>query len=91
MPDPQGRCLFPIIRRQRHSPNVSWLIKFDPAVQRVLRIDIDNLSRSARIRQVDVNRDSHSATQPDCGCDQCSMEVDDDGLALARPTLSAPS
>jgi len=30
-----------------------------------------------------------TATQPDCGCDQSSMKVDDDGLALARPTLSA--
>ena len=62
---------------------------FDAAVQRVLRINIDNPSRSTFIRQVDVNRDSHSATQPNRGCDQRSMKVDHDGLALAGPTLSA--
>jgi hypothetical protein len=56
---------------------------------RVLRIDIDNPSRSTLIRQVDVNRDSHSTAQPNCGCDQCSVKVDDDGLAIARQTLSA--
>ena len=64
-------------------------IKFDPAAQRVLRIDIDNPSRSSLIRQVDVNRYSHSTAQPNCGCDQCSVKVDDDGLAIARPMLSA--
>src|ERR1035437_7316655 len=85
----QGRCLGPVVREQRDSPNVSWLIKFDPALQRVLRIDIDTPSRSTLVRQVDVNRDSHSTTQPNCGCDQCSVKVDDDGLALASPTLSA--
>jgi len=83
------RCrLFPVVGRQRHSPNVSWLIKFDPAVQRVLRIDIDNPSRSTLIRQVDANRDSHSTAQSDCGYDQRSMKVDDDGLAIARSTPS---
>jgi hypothetical protein len=89
MPGLQGRYLFPVVERHGHAPDVSWLIKFDPAVQRVLRIDIDNPSRSTLIRQVDVNRDSHSTTQPNCGCDQCSVKVDDDGLALARPALSA--
>src|ERR1035437_8872980 len=85
----QDRGFVPVIGRHGHAPNVSWLIKFDPAVQRVLRIDIDNPSRSTLIRQVDVNRDSHPTTQPNCGCDQCSVKVDDDGLALARPALSA--
>ena len=89
MPDLQGRCLFLVIGRQRHSPNVSWLIKFDPAMQRVSRIDVDNPSRSTLIRQVDVNRDFHSTTQPNCGRDQCSLKVDDNGLAIARPTFSA--
>ncbi len=88
-PSLQVRCLFPVVRRHAHAPDVSWLIQFDPAVQRVLRIDIDNPSRSMLIRQVDVNRDSHSTTQPNCGCDQCSMKADDDGLALARPAPSA--
>src|ERR1019366_6094779 len=64
-------------------------IQFDPAVQRVLRIDVDNPSRSTLIRQVDVNRDSHPTTQPNCGRDQCSVKVDDDSLAFARQSLSA--
>ena len=89
MPGLQGRYLFPVVERHGHAPDVSWLIKFDPAVQRVLRIDIDNPSRSTLIRQVDVNRDSHSTTQPNCGCDQCSVKVDDDSLAFARQSLSA--
>jgi len=84
----QDRGLVPVIGRHGHAPDVLWLIKFDPAVQRVLRIDIDNPSRSTLIRQVDVNRDSYSIAQPNRGCDQCSVKVDDDGLAIARPRLS---
>src|ERR1035437_6191955 len=84
----QERGLVPVIGRHGHAPDVSWLIKFDPAAQRVLRIDIDNPSRSPLVRQVDMNRDSHSTTQPVCGCDQCYVKVDDDGLAIARPTPS---
>ena len=38
----QDRGLVPVVRRQGHSPNVPWLIECDPAVQRVLRTDIDN-------------------------------------------------
>jgi hypothetical protein len=58
---PSLRVCCPVIGRQRHSPNVSWLIKFNPAVPRVLGIDIDNPSRSTLIRQVDVN---HGHTPP---------------------------
>src|ERR1035437_2972560 len=85
----QDRGLVPVIGRHGHAPNVPWFIQFDPAVQRVLRIDIDNPSRSTLIRQVDVNRDSHPTAQPNCGCDQCSVKVDDDSLAFARQSLSA--
>ncbi len=85
----QDRDLVPVIGRHGHAPDVSWLIKFDPAVQRVLRIDIDNPSRSTLVRQVDVNRDSYSIAQPNRGCDQCSVTVDHDGLAVARPALTA--
>src|ERR1035441_9718710 len=70
------------------SPNVSWLIQFDTAVQWVLRIDKDNPSRSTLIRHIDVNRDFHSPTQFNSGCDQSAMKADDDGLAIARLTLS---
>jgi hypothetical protein len=56
----QDRGLVPVVRRQGHSPNVSRLIECDPAVQRVLGIDIDNPSPGTLIRQVGVNPDSHS-------------------------------
>ena len=62
MPDLQGPCPFPVVGRQRHSPNVSRLVKFDPAAQLVSRINVNNASRSTLIRQLDVNRDSHSST-----------------------------
>ena len=58
----QDRVLVPVIGRHRNAPDVSWLIKFDPAVQRVRGIDIDNPSRSASIRQISDNRDFHSNT-----------------------------
>ena len=58
MPGLQGRRLFPVFGRQRHSPNVSRLIKFDPTVQRVLWIDVDNASLSTLVRQVDVRCES---------------------------------
>ena len=80
------RCLFPVVGRQRHSPNVLRLNKFDPAVQRILRIDINYPSPGSLVRQVDVYRDSHSRSQPDFRSDQCSMDVDDDSLSVAGPT-----
>src|SRR5215470_10419978 len=50
MPDLQGRCLFPVIGRQGNSPNFPWLSKFDPAVQRVLRIGIDHAGFCTLVR-----------------------------------------
>ena len=67
MPGLQGCRLVPVIGWQRHSPNVSRLVEFNPAVQRVLRIDIDNPSRSALIRHVNVYRDSCSRAQSNGG------------------------
>src|ERR1700722_4255760 len=58
----QCRRLFPVLGRQAHSPNVLGLRKFDAAMQRVLGIDISNPGRCTLIRQIDVNRDSHSNT-----------------------------
>ena len=88
MSDLESACLFPVIRRQRHSPNVLWLCEFDTAMQRVLRIDINYPSRGTLIRQVDANRNSHSPTQPNHGRDQRSMKVDHNSLTLTRPALS---
>jgi len=85
----QGCFFLPIIGRQRHSPNIPWLIQFDPAVLRILRVDINNASRSPLVRHVDLYRNSHPRSQPDCGCDQCSLKMDDYGLAIARPSLRA--
>jgi hypothetical protein len=89
MPNLQGPCLFLVIGWQRYSPNVLRLYKFDPAVQRVLRIDINDSSRGTLIRQVDADRDSRSITQPSRCRDQRSMKIDDYGLTLACPTLCA--
>jgi hypothetical protein len=83
----RGHCLFPVIGRQRYTPNVSWLSKFNPALQRVLRIDVNNPSSSSFVRHVDVNRDSHSSAQPNCRCDQRSIKADNDSLAIACPTF----
>ena len=33
----QDRDLVPVVGQHRHAPDVSWLIKFNPEVQRVLR------------------------------------------------------
>ena len=60
VPGLQRRRLFPVLGRQIHSPNVLRLSKLDPATQRVLGIDKNDPGRSTLIRQVDVNRDSHS-------------------------------
>jgi hypothetical protein len=79
----RGRGLAPIIGQHGNAPNVSRLIKFDPTVHRVGRININNPSRSTLVRQVDMNRNSHSSAQPNGGCDQCSVKVDGDGLAVA--------
>ena len=57
---PQDRGLVPVVGRHGHAPDVAWFIQFDPAVQRVFGLDVDNPRRSTLIRQVDVNRDSHS-------------------------------
>jgi hypothetical protein len=53
----------------------------------VIRIDIDDPSRSTLICHVDVNRDSHSSAQCNPGSDQCSLKIDDDGLAIVLPQL----
>jgi hypothetical protein len=80
--------LIPVIWWQRYSPNVSRLIEFDPAVQRVLRVDVNYASGNTLICQVDVNRDSHSGAQHNPACDQCSLKIDDDGFAIAGPSLT---
>ena len=85
-PSFRGHFLFPVIKRQRHSPNVSWLIKFDPAMQPVSRIDVDNPSCSTLTRQVDVDRDFHSTTQPNCGRDKRSVKAP---TVRSRPVRSS--
>ena len=49
----------------------------------LIRIDVNNLGSSTFIRQKNMNFDSHPHAQWDSSRDQCSMEVDDEGLALA--------
>jgi hypothetical protein len=70
-------------------PNVSWLIEFDTAVQRVATINVDNASGSTLVRQINVNPNFHPCPQFGCACDQCTVQVDGDGLAIARRTVIA--
>jgi hypothetical protein len=35
---------------------------------------------------VDMNRDFRSSAQTNCGCDQCTMQVNQDSHALTRQT-----
>jgi hypothetical protein len=63
------RSFLPVVWRQRHAPDVSRFIQFDSAAHRVLRIDVDDLSHGALIRQVHVDRDCHSGTQLCRSCD----------------------
>ena len=89
VPDFRSRYLSPVIERQRHSPDISRLLQFYTAVQRILRSDEHNPSRRSLIGQVDMNRDFRASAQPNCGCDQYSMQVNDDGHTLARKTPRA--
>ncbi len=80
------RALFPVIGRQGYSPNILRLIKLDPAVQRILRIDINYPSPGSLVSQVDIDRNSHPRSQSECRRDQCSVDVDDNSLSVASPT-----
>ena len=49
----------------------------------LVRIDVGNLRGSAFVRENDVNFDSHTHTHWNTSQDQCSMEIDRNGLAFA--------
>lgn len=72
----------PIMRRQGHSPDVSWTIKLDSAVQQILGIDIDNSRFGELIGQIHVNRDSRFGRQRDRSRNQRSMKTHKDGFAV---------
>jgi hypothetical protein len=79
----------PSMRRQGHSPDILWTIKFNSAVQQILGIDIDNASLGVLVGQIYVNRDSRTATQRDRSRNQCSMKTHQDSLAVTRKILCA--
>ena len=54
------RSFLPVVRWQRHAPDVSWFVQLDSAAQRVLRIYIDDLTGSTFTRQVHLHRGYHS-------------------------------
>ena len=58
--DMQFSGLVPVVGWEGHSPDVARLVQFDAAVLRLRWIDIDDPSLGSLIRQIDVDRDSHS-------------------------------
>jgi hypothetical protein len=74
----------PIIRWQRHSPNISRLVEFDSAVERLLWIDINHSRRSTFIGQVDMNYDAHADTERDRRRNQGTMKIHDNGFAFTN-------
>ena len=83
-----GIVFLPIIRGKRCSPNILRFLKSDTTVPGPVRIDVDHLGQSTLIRQNDMNLDSHPYAQGDGSRDQCSMTVDDDGLAFTGQRFS---
>jgi hypothetical protein len=55
----------PIIRRQRHAPNVLRSLQLDSTLSRLVWIDVDHLGYSAFIGETDVNQDFHPSAQCD--------------------------
>jgi hypothetical protein len=76
--------LVPIIRRQRHSPNVLSFLQFDSAVSRLVWINVHDLGCSAFVCDTDMNLDSHPHAQCNGSQNQGAMEVDDECLTFAR-------
>jgi len=72
----------PVIWRQGYTPNVLWFRQCDPAVQGLLRMDVDNLGKRTFVRQNDANLDLHADTQRNERGDQCSVKVDNDCIAF---------
>ena len=44
-PDLQSPCLFPVVRRQRHPPDISRFLQFDTTVERIRGMDVDHPRR----------------------------------------------
>jgi hypothetical protein len=78
----------PIIRRQRHSPNVLRFLQIDSAVSRSLRVDVHNVGYSAFVCGQDMNPDLHSHAQRDGSQNQSTVEIDDECLAFAHQTFA---
>src|SRR5579864_1987244 len=60
VPDLESRCLIPVIRWQRHSPDVLRFFQFDTALDRILRIDVDNPTGRSFVGHVNPNGDARS-------------------------------
>jgi len=67
--------LVPIIRRQRHTPNVLRFLQLDSAVSRLVWIDVHDLCCSAFVHEMDMNRDFHPYAQCDGNQNQSTMEA----------------
>ena len=63
-----------------------FLVRFHSAGR--VRIDVDHLGQTPFIGQNDMNLDSRPDAQGDSSPDQCSMTVDDEGLAFTGQRFS---
>src|SRR5712691_7952412 len=76
-------ALMPIIRRQRHSPNVLRFLQIDSAVSRSLWIDVHDIGYCAFVCGQDVNPDFHAHAQRDGSENQGTVEIDCDALSTS--------
>src|SRR6266567_4213311 len=81
-------ALMPIIRRQRHSPNVLRFLQIDSAVSRSLWIDVHDIGYCAFVCGQDVNPDFHAHAQRDGSENQGTVEIDDECLAFAHQSFA---
>src|SRR5215475_1620301 len=79
----------PVFRWQGYAPNVLWFCQRDAAVQRLLRMNVDNLGKRTFVRQDDANLDPHADAQRNEGGDQCSVKVDNDSIAFTNQRFTS--
>jgi hypothetical protein len=78
----------PIIRRQRHSPNIPGFFQIDSAVSRLPWIDIHDFGYCPFVSEKDMNPDFHAHAHCD-GCqDQGTMKIHDERFAFACQRLA---
>jgi len=64
-------------------------MQFDPAAQRVSRIDVGNTRKRFLAGQENLNGDLHANLQANLSQKQGSMKIDDNGLAFTGQMVGA--